>query len=208
MCEPATATLLITSIALSAASAGVSYYGANQAAGAQAKYQKELADIQKQASMDQMTQVRQQQMEEQAATAQKLLEVQKQGLEAKGELQSTAASSGTSGVNLDALYREYGNQESGYIFALREQQRLNDLQHGHEVEAIRTGEWATQRSTMSPINRPSLLGTVLQVGAQAAQSYGNYRSGQQNPNLMIGKSTSAVQQAQQVRMFNKGSAIL
>lgn len=169
-CEPTT-ILLITAVALSAASTAASLHGQQQQADAQAHYQQELAKSTNAAAAVQANQVRDQQAQAREATARDLSQAHVASEKAQSTATVSAGEAGVSGNSVASLLQEYRAQEGIQREAILRQQALNDVAAGQQVSAIRAGAASGNLSMNAPIGQPNYLAGALSVGAQAASSY-------------------------------------
>ena len=173
----ATATgIAATSAAIGAASAGMQFAGARQQAKQQASFQAQSAAAERQRALQEQSSIRMQQAQQQEATARELQQVSKKSQEALARARVSAGEAGVSGVSVQALMDDYTRQEAGYRAATLRQQELTGV--GTQLGLEQAGLASQQRliGINQPINKPSVLGAVLQAGSQAMSGYATGQS--------------------------------
>ena len=179
-------TLAIASLAISAAGQGMSFIGQSQAANAQADYEKARAEQQaafmvqnaeaaNKALIEQYAQENQRQVEAQEATAVELQDLQIARLQREGE---AVAQSEGAGANLAAVLGDLFRQEARFrdttlVNLESERRQSQERMRGYRAEAENRIN-AVQPYIPQPVNRPSLLGTALSIGASATAGWGDY----------------------------------
>lgn len=185
MCEPVTMaaagmsmkTMMMASLAVSAASAGLNYVSGVQNANAQVEAQNRNIDNQRQAALEAQSlsnnDINQRIFQERAASALKI----KEGREKIDRAQATAAATSQSaGLSFDSLMQDYENQYSGFRSSQLQQLGFNVDQ----MERTREGMAATNRSrvnsiTRTPVATPSLIGSALEFGGDALNTVNAYK---------------------------------
>lgn len=179
MCELGTA-LLASSLAISLAS-GVAGHMAQQAqADAQMQYQTALGNAHNQAALnnansaireqvEQSAAERTAQMQEQEATRQELFNLQVERLKAQGE---AAASSEAAGTAYDMLMNDYRRTEAQKQDVLKEQLKMQGVQHDFTVSGARDRADSRIKSqsgfVAAPVSYPSWGLTALGIGGDMA----------------------------------------
>lgn len=170
-CEPTTATLLVTSLVLSAAGTAASLSAQHQAAKAQASYQQELAKSTNEAARVQAEQVRDQQAQSAEAAGREIRKAEIAGQQAQSTATVSAGEAGVTGSSVDALLRDFRAQEGILKETYARQKQLSDFSAGQQVDAIRAGAAAGNLPMNAPIAQPNYLAGALSFGAQAASTY-------------------------------------
>ena len=166
MCNPAAALAVVGGL-----QAGVQFAGARKQAKAQAAYQAQAAAAEQQRALQEQSSIRMQQAQQQEATARELEQVSRKSREALARARVSAGEAGVSGVSVQALMDDYTRQEAGYRAATLRQQELTGV--GTQLGLEQAGLASQQRliGINQPINKPSVLGAVLQAGSQAMSGY-------------------------------------
>lgn len=164
MCEPT--TLLMMSLAISAASAGMSYVQGEKNADTQTENLQRAQDQQ----VDQLN-LQQHQADQQAG--EQMSDRALEALKETGRLSTIAGELGGAGGSNARIVNEAGFNATHDIATI-EANRLNGgTQRGMEVRGIHSNT----QSAMNSIQQPSLIGTGLQIGGAAVGAYSGYRSG-------------------------------
>lgn len=187
MCEPvSTTTMFYTSLAMSAAQAGMQYMAQSAQANSQAEYQnrqaaanaeymKQNAEAANKAYIEEAAQQNQQLVEKEIRTSQEIQEVQREALQKTGQL---VANSEGSGLTYDLLMGDFFRQEAGYRDSARHQMELDSNQAQMNIKGFRAKAESRGNSVRpyipEPIQQPSLMGTALQIGGSAISAYGKY----------------------------------
>ena len=166
MCNPAAALAVVGGL-----QAGVQFAGARQQAKAQAAYQAQAAAAEQQRALQEQSSIRMQQAQQQEATARELEQVSRKSREALARARVSAGEAGVAGASVQALMDDYSRQEAGYRAATLRQQELTGV--GTQLGLEQAGLASQQRliGINQPINKPSVLGAVLQAGSQAMSGY-------------------------------------
>jgi len=166
MCNPAAALAVVGGL-----QAGVQFAGARQQAKAQAAYQAQAAAAEQQRALQEQSSIRMQQAQQQEATARELEQVGRKSREALARARVSAGEAGVAGASVQALMDDYSRQEAGYRAATLRQQELTGV--GTQLGLEQAGLASQQRliGINQPINKPSVLGAVLQAGSQAMSGY-------------------------------------
>jgi hypothetical protein len=190
MCDVISPTvLLVTALAVSAASAGLSVYGQQQQQKAQVSYQARLQeanqkqmeqnrDLATRAYLDQANAAHAQLAQSRESAAAANFDQHRETLQAKGAAIASSAEAGVYGGSLDALLTDFGRHEA--MFANRnatnliyKQQQTAAQVKGYHTEA--TGRSAgIQPYQPSPVAPVDYFGPALQVVQSGANSGLNY----------------------------------
>jgi hypothetical protein len=165
MCNPAALAIV------GGLQAGVQFAGARRQAKAQAAYQAQSAAAEQQRALQEQSSIRMRQAQEQEATARELEQVSRKSQEALARARVSAGEAGVAGASVQALMDDYTRQEAGYRAATLRQQELRGV--GTQLGLEQAGLASQQRliGINQPINKPSVLGAVLQAGSQAMSGY-------------------------------------
>jgi hypothetical protein len=165
MCNPAALAIV------GGLQAGVQFAGARRQAKAQAAYQAQTAAAEQQRALQEQTSIRMRQAQEKEATARELEQVSRKSQEALARARVAAGDAGVAGASVQALMDDYTRQEAGYRAATLRQQELRGV--GTQLGLEQAGLASQQRliGINQPINKPSVLGAVLQAGSQAMSGY-------------------------------------
>lgn len=189
MCVPLLAAAAITSLVVSAASAGLSIAGQRQQQSAQMDYQTRLMaanqrqmqqnrDLATKAYLDQVSAAHAQLAETREAAAASNFDQARKSAEARGAVLASASEAGVYGVSLGSLLDDFYRQES--MFAQRNEQNLLFKQQAtaSQVSAYHSEALArTQRVQPyqpSPVAPVDYAGPLLQVVKSGADTYMNY----------------------------------
>lgn len=187
MCEAVSPTaMFLSSLAMSAVSAGANYMMQNEQANAQASYQARMAEESNRAAIananaanknyiEQATAANMQQMQKQDQTAKEMQDLQIERLQKAG---TAMASSESAGVSFENLMADFYRQEARYRDAMRQNLEMDAVQNdiavsGFRREAKNRGS-SFQRYIPSPVSQPSLIGAGLSIGASALDNYNRY----------------------------------
>ena len=170
MCNPAALAIV------GGLQAGVQFAGARQQAKTQAAYQAQAAAAEQQRALQEQSSIRMQQAQQQEATARELEQVGRKSREALARARVSAGEAGVSGVSVQALMDDYVRQQAGLQAATLRQQELTGV--GTQLGLEQAGLASQQRliGINQPINKPSVLGAVLQAGSQAMSGYATGQS--------------------------------
>jgi hypothetical protein len=168
---------IAASVAASVAAPVMSYVGQQQAAEAQAEYQQNMYDMNKeiadQALASQYSGIAQRQSEEQRKASQEMQAISSQAAQARAIASASAAESGVSGLSVDMLMNDYFRKEYGFMTSTQEQLRgtLFQLEQGKKGAASEY-EGRVMGMTPQPVAYPSLLATGIGVTGGLASSAG------------------------------------
>ena len=165
MCNPAALAVI------GGLQAGVQFAGARKQAKAQAAYQAQAAAAEQQRALQEQSSIRMQQAQQQEATARELQQVSRKSQEALARARVSAGEAGVAGASVQALMNDYSRQEAGYRAATLRQQELSAVGTGLGLEQAGLASQQRLIGINQPINRPSVLGAVLQAGSQAMSGY-------------------------------------
>ena len=165
MCHPAALAVI------SGVQAGMQFAAQRQQARQQAAYQAQAAAAERQRFMQEQTSLRMRQAQEQEAVGRELEQVSRKSQEALARARVSAGEAGVAGASVQALMDDYTRQEAGYRSALLRQQELGAVGTGLGLEQAGFATQQRQIGIARPIDRPSVLGAVLQAGQQAARGY-------------------------------------
>ena len=165
MCNPVALAIV------SGLQAGVQFAGQRRQAKAQAAFQAQSAAAERQRALQEQSSMRMRQAQEQEATARELEQVSRKSQEALARARVSAGEAGVAGASVQALMDDYTRQEAGYRAATLRQQELTGV--GTQLGLEQAGLASQQRliGINQPINKPSVLGAVLQAGSQAMSGY-------------------------------------
>ncbi|MBG0775820.1 MAG: hypothetical protein H0S85_05225 [Desulfovibrionaceae bacterium] len=187
MCDAISPTaMFVSSLAMSAASAGANYMMQNEQANAQASYQARMAEESNRAAIanaqianknyiEQATAANMQQMQKQDQTAKEMQDLQIERLQKAG---TAMASSESAGVSFENLMADFYRQEARYRDAMRQNLEMDAVQNdiavsGFRREAKNRGS-SFQRYIPSSVSRPSMIGAGLSIGASALENHSRY----------------------------------
>jgi hypothetical protein len=166
MCNPAAAMAVVGGL-----QSGVQYAGARKQAKQQAAFQAQsIAATQKKQGF-QITAATLEQQQRELAIAQEKGKVTKQAREQLASATVSAGEAGVSGLSVQALMDDYVRQQAGQQVALTTQQKLYGLQHGLGLKQIGLASEQELLGLSQPIEKPSILGAVLQGTSQAMSGY-------------------------------------
>lgn len=177
MCEPVTLTMA----GMGVAQAGMNIYGQFQARDQhnsieeyrRLEQENVIEENRRRATHDYITNVRleqQQEDQEKAALAQKVVDIQMQADRSIATGMASAAERGVAGRTVDQIAADFdfmANEETG---RLKENQKLADLQHGENIQSLGT-EYSNRITAVKPyVKRPAnqidFFGPIFQAGAQ------------------------------------------
>lgn len=115
--------------------------------------------------------------QEQRSAQQRIAAITREAALARGRVSSGAAASGVEGASVDAVLNDFAVQESARVVAARQdaaasQDQLADVRRSVEAEA----QQRIFSSIGSPIQTPSLFGSLLEIGTSALGTYLNNSS--------------------------------
>lgn len=182
MCEPITAAMtasqmFMASLAVTGITQAVNYVGQKNMAEAQYEAQVANNEALRNAAISDMVQksgdlnVRQQQ-----ETASAALNINNQKQAARRAAATAQATSESAGLSFDALMADYDQQYLNYADAQMQQLGFNveQIQRTRESITAQTESRINGGWSRKPVTQPSLGLTLMEVGAQGLNSYGNY----------------------------------
>lgn len=181
-------TLVVSSLAITGASAGLNYYGQQQAANAQ-------EDLYNQAQVNANAQLREDYAQtairlrqEQEARAQQVSEIQAQARQALSRGQVAAGESGYTGTNYDILMADFARQQTlaGQSVQMNYEARRDQLLYGQT--ASRANAYNQMVSAYPRIGQPSMLTPFLSFGQDAINTYAMFRA--PDPGRTAGNGTN------------------
>jgi len=171
MCSPQAFMVSLASI-----QGAVQFAGQQRQAKQQEAYQRQAQAAERQRFLQEQTSMRMRQAQEQEAVGRELEQVSRKSQAALARARVSAGEAGVAGASVQALMDDYMRQEAGYRSALLRQQEIGAIGTGLGLEQA---GFATQQRMIGlsqPIQKPSVLGTILSSAQQAA---GAYRTGLQ-----------------------------
>lgn len=179
MCAPivASAPLFAASLAVSAVTGIVSYVGQQNMAEAQMEAQEANNTALRNAAISDMVQqgndLNQRQKEETAATA---LRIQEQKQKAQAAASTARATSEASGLSVDQLFADFDRQYLSYADSQMQQLgfTLDQIQRNRESIEAQAESRINSGWDNTPIQTPSLLGTVAGIAADGLNAYNKY----------------------------------
>lgn len=172
----AVGTLVVSSLAITGASAGLNYYGQKQAADSQ-------QDMYNQAQINANAQLREDYAQtalrirqEQEAKAQQVAQIQSQARQALSRGQVAAGESGYTGTNYDILMADFARQQTlaGQSVQMNYEARRDQLLYGQT--ASRANAYNQMVSAYPRIGQPSMLTPFLSFGQDAINTYAMFRA--------------------------------
>lgn len=171
MCEPAT----IASLALSAASAGLTIKGQrDQASIEEAEQERVYEETQEAAKRDFALKANQETtalLQRDVENSREITDTQKQKLQAQATAKVSAGEAGVAGVSLDALLGDFERSEAAFADATRQQFEFDklaseDAMMGHAATAQNRINAATPKT----VHKPSYAGGMLRIAGKAVTS--------------------------------------
>jgi hypothetical protein len=168
---------IAASVAAAVAAPIVSYVGAQQQANAQAKYQNQMYDLNKEiadaALASQYEDISRRQQEEQKKAAQEMQTISQQARAARATASVSALESGVSGLSVDNLMNDYYQKEFSFLTQTQDQLRSGLFQMEQAKEGVRS-EYQSRVMSMTPqpVNQPSALAMGIGVVGGLSSSVG------------------------------------
>lgn len=171
MCEPAT----IASLALSAASAGLTIKGQrDQASIQEAEQERVFAETQEAAKRDFALKANQETtalLQRDVENSREITDTQKQKLQAQATAKVSAGEAGVAGVSLDALLGDFERSDAAFADATRQQFEFDklaseDAMMGHAA----TAQNRIIQATPKTVHKPSFAGGLLRIAGEAVTS--------------------------------------
>ena len=166
--------MMAASLAMSAGATAMTYMGQKKAAKEQKAYQDHLAKMQGEAAQRKVSAAVAQEIQNREATARNRFTVSQEAAKASADMRLSAIEGGVTGLSIDHLYSEIQSQESAYIFALGEEDRLRTRELGRASKNIMLGAEQQMYATQRPVQEPSALAAMLSFGADAASTGASY----------------------------------
>jgi len=168
---------IVGSVVASVATPIMSHVAQQQQASAQAQYQQQMYDMNKeiadQALASQYIGISRRQIEEQKKAAQEMMAISSQAAQARAIAGASAAESGVSGLSIDMLMNDYYRREYNYMTATQDQLRGTMFQLEQAKEAARSEyQGRVMSMTPQPVQYPSILATGIGVAGGLASSAG------------------------------------
>jgi len=148
-------------IALGAAQAGLSIRGQQQAAKAQAKYQKQASEAESQRSLQQMSAERIQEAFQNEERSREIQVAANKAREARSRATVAAGESGVVGLSVDALLNDFTRQEATYRFGLQRQGQQMAVARDLRLKDMGLQSYNTQIAINKPIAQPDYAGSLL-----------------------------------------------
>ena len=171
MCSPQAFMVSLASI-----QGAVQFAGQQRQAKQQEAYQRQAQAAERQRFLQEQTSMRMRQAQEQEAVGREMEQVSRKSQAALARARVSAGEAGVAGASVQALMDDYMRQEAGYRSALLRQQELGGIATGMGLEQAGFATQQRQIGLSQPIQKPSVLGTVL---SSAQQAMGAYRTGLQ-----------------------------
>jgi len=172
MCEPT--TLLAASLALSAATTGLTVAEQHSQAKSQAAYQESLTKASNTQAENSIAALRIQQAQSRESTARETEKARLASQRAKASAEVAAGEAGVSGNSVDALLQEYSTNLDQFKEATIRQRSLEDASYADQVAAIRSGASYQALQINAPIAQPQYGAAALKLGADALGAYRSY----------------------------------
>ena len=168
---------IAASVAAAVATPIMSHVAQQQQASAQAQYQQQMYDMNKeiadQALASQYIGISRRQIEEQKKAAQEMQAISSQAAQARAIAGASAAESGVSGLSIDMLMNDYYRREYNYMTATQDQLRGTMFQLEQAKEGARSEyQGRVMSMTPQPVQYPSILATGIGVAGGLASSAG------------------------------------
>lgn len=167
-CEPA--TLMMMSMAMTAGAGVMTHMGQKQAADEKTAYQNHLASLQKKAGDRKASAVIAQNLQAREATAKKGFNVSQEAAQAQADATLSASGAGVAGLSIGHLISDVSRQEGFLQQNLEYEQSLQNRELDRMLSDISLGTSQQMASTLSPVNYPSALGSMLKIGGSLAAS--------------------------------------
>jgi hypothetical protein len=176
------------SATITAISIATTIKGQKDAADAQEKQQKIAAQLERQRYLEEVTSIRQQQSQEQAALSQRLQNADVQAMEAKSKAVVAAGEGGVAGLSVEALVANIARKEATYAFSERKQAEMVDTSRTLGLQSAGAGYQRNLFTINKPIPQPDYIGATVS-GAQTGMGF--YNAGQK-AGLTIPKQSTPV----------------
>lgn len=178
---------------LTIASTMYSTIQADANAEAQEDYQnalyKQNALLANQSAVSQYAELARRQVQEQAAAAQGVAEVQRRSREATGTARVSAGEAGVAGISVDALQADFARQELQYQTSVIVNQRFRNQQFKAEGEGIQSQAQGRILSALpQPVAKPDFFGAALRIGGDLVEGYNAFTTYDPNTKKRVWKS--------------------
>jgi hypothetical protein len=180
MCEPT--TIAVASLAVTAASGVANYMAQSAQADAQEDYNRQLQENAKQAYLNDIEALRLQQDQDEGSAQDEIVKNQIAAREARARAKTAAGEAGVSGLSVDALLADYDRQEANFTDSVLANLGSRTQQRKAEENAAVT-RYQSRYNSASPVSRPSMLNTGLNIAGQGlgiAQDYQRYKVADRN----------------------------
>ena len=174
-CDPT--TLLIASLAISAATAVTTVEGQAAQAKSQTAEQQALVAANNATTSTQESAVRANQFQKNQATTQENERATLANQRATATALTGAGESGVQGASVDAMLSDYQQQYNQYRTATMRQSNANASDANYQIDSLRTGNVYQDLSINAPVAQPQYLAAGLNM---ASSDMGAYRA--YNPN--------------------------
>jgi hypothetical protein len=177
MCSIPVAAALI----LATAETGYQYYGEQQQAKSNARFQDQAAKegqaLAKESFQQQQTDIQNRAQEQNEATAQQIGQVKKEASQARSQARVASGEAGVAGLSVDALLADFSNQESDSISTIKRNSYFQRRQLQQEQLGIRAQGMNQLASTRyAPIRGPSAIGAGLSIAGSSLSAYNKYNT--------------------------------
>lgn len=192
MCEPT--TIAVIGLAVSAAASAVSYQQQENAADAQENFQRrryeETAANAEASFLAQAAQNNLRIQQEAEAAAQEIQHVKKTQAQARSAAVVSAGEAGVTGLSIDALLADFDRTAATRNEAIRRNFEFTAQQIGVSGQGLAAQAQNRKNGAVGgPIARPNAIGTGLQIGGAALDSYDYYRRNTATDHLGQGNDT-------------------
>lgn len=164
MCDPVTA-----GVVMGTAQTGMSIKQQRNNIATQKKVQKNASDQERQRYLNEVSQTRLRERQEQIAAAQKMRQGQTEVREARATARLSAGESGVGGLSVDAIINDLTRQEGEYNASIQQQLAFSDQATSLALEGAGLGFTNNMLRINKPIAKVNYLGAALE-GAQTGLS--------------------------------------
>lgn len=185
MCFVLPLLLPLASFAIGAAGQVMGFMNQQSAANAQGEYQRRLLDQQRQLAdletkkyIQEAEGLRFKEAQEKEQQGREIYSIAQESRAAKSRARTAAGEAGVAGPSIDAILADFTRQETSYAAALRRQTFYTEAATSRSIENARLGTQyniAAIQTPMSPIPRPNIWATALQIGREGLDSFGQYQ---------------------------------
>lgn len=177
MCDPT--SLAAATIIIGGASTAYTYYGQQEEAKAQNRFNataaKEGQELARQSFDNEVQAMQEQNQQAQEAAGQQIQQVQKEAARARSTARVSAGEAGVAGLSVDALLADFDMQEAESIGAIKRNQYFDFRQRRNEMFGLRARGNQNIASTLYRKQRgPSAIGLGLSLGGQGLDAYTKY----------------------------------